>query len=1584
MTQVPSPTGTQAHPVLAGFHAPVRDWFARSFAGPTRAQELGWPLIRSGRSTLILAPTGSGKTLTAFLAAIDRVMFEPPPPREQRCRILYVSPLKALAVDVEKNLRAPLAGVASAAEGMGHAFHQPTVAIRTGDTPGKERRQFNRGPADILITTPESLYLMLTSAARETLRCVRWVIVDEIHTMVSTKRGAHLALSLERLEELTDSPLQRIGLSATVQPVDEAARFLGGTDDDGPPTTDHRPSTTDHRPPTTEAGRSISETGASISEQPSPTTGPSHCPSSVVGRPSSVVRRPSREVAVVNAGASKQFDLKVEVPVEDMAKLAEVQETSSGAATAGTSIWPAIHPLILELIRAHRSTLIFVNSRRLAERMASALNESAGEELVRAHHGSLAREQRLQIEEELKAGRLPALVATSTLELGIDMGAIDLVVQVEAPPSVASAMQRIGRAGHQIGAPSEGVILPKFRGDLLACAALTERMRSGAVEPMHYPRNPLDVLAQQIVAMVAMDEWEVEALERVVRRAAPFAELPHSQLHGVLDMLSGRYPSADFAGLRPRVTWDRNAGTLRAREGARRIAVTNGGTIPDRGLYGVFMANAERGPMRVGELDEEMVFESRVGETFLLGASSWRIEEITHDRVLVAPAPGVPGKMPFWHGDTASRPLEFGRAIGALCRKLRALPHPEAMRLLQAEHDLDEAAARNLLQYLADQHEATGAVPDDRTLVVERYLDDMGDWRVCLLCPFGGKVLGPWAMAIGALIHRRSEMEIDLLWADDGIVARFPEADQPPPIELLIPDADEVEELVIRQLGEGGGARQSGGGAPVTAMFASRFREAAARALLLPRRHPGKRAPLWQQRKRAADLLQATAKYDTFPITLETYRECLRDVFDMGALTELLRDIQRRAVHVVTVNTQVPSPFAASLLFNYVANFMYEGDAPSAERRAQALTVDTTQLRELMGDVELRELLDAGALAQIELQLQHLTPERAARHPDALHDLFLRLGDLTREEVAARVVASTTDDRRPTTDEFSTPDAQRLTPNAQRPAEEEWLGQLEREGRVVRLTVAGEVRYVAAEDVGRYRDALGTAPPTGVPEAFLEPVRDPWGDLVARYARTHGPFQAEQLSARCGVGVALVTTALQALERAGRLVQGEFRPGGSGREWCDREVLRALRQRSLARLRHEVEPVEQPALGRLYVAWQGIGSARRGPEALLEVIEQLQGAAFPASVLETQLLPDRLAKYEPRELDALTASGGVIWVGCEPLGQRDGRISLYLAERAALLLSRRTDGPNGPIHQKLREHLAGRGASFFQQLQQAVGGGFYQEVLEALWDLVWAGEVTNDTLQPLRAFLDPRRGRTRTRGGPGSFRHRALAPREGAGRWSLVSSLVFTTPSATECLAARTRQMLDRHGVLTREAVQAEGIEGGFSSIYGVLKAMEEAGRVRRGYFVAGRGATQFALPGAVDRLRAPRAPTVEPQTILLAATDPANPYGAALPWPERADGRRPARMAGASVVLIDGALAAFMGRGERNLLTFLDQVPECEPAAVAVAVAHALAGQVRPGRTRALFVKEVDGRPATVTPMAAALKEAGFAYGPHGFMKRL
>jgi ATP-dependent helicase Lhr and Lhr-like helicase len=1525
-----APTGGGGSRGLDGFHEAVGAWMRASFGEPTRVQAEGWPAIQRGESALLLAPTGSGKTLAAFLAAIDRLMFEPVPPVAERCRVLYISPLRALAVDVERNLRAPLAGIIQRAEALGVAAHGPAMAIRTGDTPSRERARFLRAPADILVTTPESLYLLLTSRARDALRSVRTVIVDEVHALIGTKRGAHLALSLERLEALCERRLQRIGLSATQRPLDEARHFLGGFESGVP-----------------------------------------------------------RPVTVVDAGMVKALDLRVEVPVEDMARLAEVDRVPSGGALQGPrrgSIWPAMHPLILELIRAHRSTLVFVNSRRLAERLAASLNELAGEVVVHAHHGSVAREQRLLIEERLKAGHLPAIVATSSLELGIDMGAIDLVIHVEAPPGVVSALQRIGRAGHHLHAPSKGVILPKYRGDLLACAALTARMREAQVEAITYPRNPLDVLAQQVVAMVAVEDWSVEGLERLVRGAAPFAELPRALFESVLDMLSGRYPSDEFADLRPRVTWDRLASTLHTREGARAVAIANGGTIPDRGLYPVFITGEPRGHGRVGELDEEMVFESREGETFLLGASTWRIEEIAHDRVLVSPAPGEPGKMPFWHGDAAGRSVELGRAIGELTRTLRAGSEGAALEQLTRGHDLGDAAARNLWAYLEDQERAAGAVPDDRTILVERYRDEMGDWRICVLSPFGGRVHAPWAMAIAAMAQTRSEVDHDVLWADDGIVARFPEADEPPPVEAMLPDPDEVEALVIRQLGIGGAARAAGQGAKPVALFASRFREAAARALLLPRRRPGQRLPLWQQRKRGADLLSVVGQYDSFPIVLETYRECLRDAFDMPALIGLLRDIRSRRVRVVPVDSQAPSPFAAALMFSYVANFLYEGDSPLAERRAQALAVDPAQLRQLLGDIELRELIDGETLDGLERSLQHLRPERAARHADGVHDLLLQLGDLTEPEVAARVAPA--------------------------PSARVWLGQLARARRVVSLKVAGEPRWVAAEDAGRYRDALGIPPPAGLPQAFLHPVRDALGDLVARYARTHGPFVTAEVAGRLGLGVGPVEAALARLAGAGRIVQGEFRPGGRGREWCDAGVLRTVRQRSLARLRRQVEPVDAPALGRLYLAWQGIGSARRGPHALLEVIGQLQGVAIPASVLEGEVLAARLARYDPFELDSLMASGAVVWVGAGTLGPRDGRLRLYLAEHAPLLLSPPTGGSpamadsaagdhDSPVHQRIRAELAARGALFFAQILQGSvqggTGGFVPDVLRALWDLVWAGEVTNDTLQPLRALVGPRpRGdrqggrrafmeRRQWRGAPGMPGIGAARgwPPESSGRWSLVRSLVpVTALEPAEALAARARQLLDRHGVLAREAVLAEGIEGGFSAVYTVLRAMEEAGRVRRGYFVAGCGAAQFASPGAVDRLRALREPPEAVEAVRLAATDPANPYGAAIAWPGSAQGRRPMRAAGALVILVDGALAAWLGPGTRQLLTFLDLHPERSTAEVTRAVAQLLAREADESG-RVVVIEEVDGGPVAEAPMALALVDVGFLATPHGYIRR-
>ncbi|MFP5297657.1 MAG: helicase-related protein, partial [Actinomycetota bacterium] len=1200
-------------------------------------------------------------------------------------------------------------------------------------------------------------------------------------------------------------------------------------------------------------------------------------------------------------------------------------------------VWPHVEKRLLEEIQSHTSTIVFVNSRRLAERLSTRLNELAGEEVVRAHHGSVARDQRLQIEEALKEGRLPAVVATSSLELGIDMGAVDLVVQVGAPDSVASGLQRIGRAGHHVGAVSRGHFYPRFKADLLESAVVVERMRQGQIEETRHPRNPLDVLAQHIVAMVAMDEWTVEAVETVVRRAAPFRELPRSALEGVLDMLSGRYPSDEFAELRPRLNWDRVKGTLTGRPNAQRLAVTSGGTIPDRGLFGVFIAGEKGG--RVGELDEEMVYESRPGDIFMLGASSWLIEEITHDRVLVTPAPGRPGKMPFWHGDAPGRPIELGRAIGAFTRKLARAPQDRQLQML-SEAGLDDLAASNLAGYLAEQKEVTGVVPDDRTIVIERFRDELGDWRVCIHSFFGARVHAPWAQAIEARIRASSDVEVQTIYSDDGIVVRIPEAHDAPPSDSVIIDPEEIEDLVTAEVGG-------------SALFASRFRECAARALLLPKRRPGTRTPLWQQRQRSASLLQAASKYGSFPIVLETFRECLQDVFDLPALKELMASIARREVRLVEVDPPFPSPFASSLLFGYISAFMYEGDAPLAERRAQALSLDRSLLAELLGREELRELIDAEALGEVELELQHLTEDRKVRTVDALADLLRVVGDLRLDEIRARIGD---------------------------PADADvWTDELRTSRRAVEIRLASESRWIAIEDVARYRDAIGIAAPQGTPQSFLEPVAAPLDDLVARYARTHGPFVPEDVARRLSLGVAVVRDALGRLEAQGRVLQGEFRPGGSGTEWVDAEVLRKVRRRSLALLRKEIEPAPPEALARFYLAWHGIGHSKpshSGPDALFRVIEQVQGVPIPASALESQILPTRVPGYGPALLDGLLASGEVVWAGMGALGSSDGYICLALAEDAPALLPVPADVGLADEHGEVLDALRSGGAMFFRQLASAVGSMDDDDLLETLWDLVWSGHVTNDTLTPLRAIMSGRSTtRRQPRRGRGPRMPSRVGPPGGAGRWSLT---VEREADPTKRMLVRAEQMLTRHGIVTPGSVTAERIDGGFAAVYPVMKALEERGVCRRGYFVEGLGGAQFALPGAVDRMRAlAEVPKDALRAEVIAATDPANPYGAALPWPEREGGHRPGRKAGALMVLFGGHPAVYVEKGGRSLLGYSDDPDVLQPSVDALALA------AREGMLGRLDVERADGEGVYDTPFARALVAAGFRPSSKGLRLR-
>jgi ATP-dependent Lhr-like helicase len=1556
---------------LTSFSPRVRTWFEQAFAAPTPAQAQAWPAIAAGENVLVSAPTGSGKTLAAFLWALDRLSSDtdagasdgaPGDRGSVGTRVVYVSPLKALAYDIERNLRAPLRGIGA---------EEVTVGIRTGDTPQRERAAMLRHPPDILVTTPESLYLMLTSRARETLSDVEAVIVDEIHAVAHSKRGSHLALTLERLEAQAQlgagrangrpRELQRIGLSATQNPLEEIGRFLVG---------------------------------------------------------------PHRRVKIIDAGARKPLDLRIEVPVDSMAEPGGPTGSSpgvdpardpldplSGGEATRSSIWPAIYPELLKQVREHTSTIIFVNNRRSAERVALRLNELAsaphemegetpagkvGEnpvapaEIARAHHGSLAREERTKVEELLKAGELPCLVATSSLELGIDMGAVDLVLQIESPKSVARGLQRIGRAGHGVGEVSRGRIFPKFRGDLLECAVVARRMQEGLIEPTVVPRNALDVLAQQIVAIAVSAEPEpvsVDELHELVRRTYSYSELSRELLENVLDMLDGRYPSKEFGELRARIVWDRLAGTIRARKGSRQLAIANAGTIPDRGLYAVTLPDGRR----VGELDEEMVYEARPGQTFLLGASTWRIEEIGRDRVIVTPAPGAPGAVPFWKGDTVGRPKELGEAIGAFSR----WAVEQDAETLERDYSLDERAARNLLAYLREQQAATRVLPSERTIVVERFRDEIGDWRLCVLSPYGGRVHAAWGLALAARMHERFGLESDAIWSDDGIVLHLPDLDAdeaeslPSAAELVLLEPEEVEQAVTAELGG-------------SALFGARFRENASRALLIPRAYPGRRTPLWQQRLKAQNLLEVARRYGDFPIILETYRECLRDVLDVPGLQELLRGLHTREISLVEVETQTASPFASSLLFDYVATYMYEGDTPNAERRAAALSLDRDLLRELLGQEELRELIDPGALARVEDDLQHRSEMTRATGRDGLHDVLRHVGDLTREEVSERVLDG-------------------IDPDG-------LLAELARERRVIRLRVGGEERYVAADEAGLYRDALGAMPPGGLPEAFLADVPDALRELLARYARTHGPFTTEELHARYRLDAGAV---LRELERAGDLVRGEIRPGGAERDWCDVEVLRRLRRASLAALRREIEPAEQKRLAAFLPSWHGI-DRHSGPAAgidrLREVLVPLQGLALPVESWERDVLPRRTGAYSQTWLDGLCASGEVVWVGAGPLG-RSGRVALYFREDAPAIGPPTAGGssrvaaspPSGPEHDLLRSRLA-QGPSFFTDLLAELDAPA-EALREALWDLVWAGEVTNDAWAPLRA---PRLALARTERSPA--RHGALRPaagrsasgrsrfaarrRTGAqsqvqGRWSLTGPVFGAEEedlaSALERRRALAELLLERYGIVTREQVLAEGIKGGFAMLYDTFSDLETLGVCRRGYFIEGMGGAQFALPGAVERLRAGGGATYVGQagpagvragavggrarTLVIAAADPAQPYGAALPWPKReGQERRPARVAGAYVVLVEDEPLLYVERGGRGLVTLTDATqrigagasPAGGPAADPLGEAlQALADAVRAGRVPKLALERIDGEPAIVSSLAQLLLDLGFHSGP-------
>ncbi|MFB3909574.1 MAG: DEAD/DEAH box helicase [Candidatus Eisenbacteria bacterium] len=1499
------------------FGPATRAWFEATFPAPTEVQRRGWERIEQGGHALLVAPTGSGKTLAAFLAGIDRLAQRDrsAPPGT---RILYVSPLKALVYDIERNLRAPLAGIQRTAERLGLELPPIRVSVRTGDTPQRERQRHAREPGEILVTTPESLFLILGSQARATLATVETVIVDEVHALAPAKRGTHLALSLERLSELTARDPQRIGLSATVRPLEEIARFLGGD-------------------------RSVSIVDASTPPKldllvrvPVP---------DMTNVPAPAALRPAGRGADGDGDGDGTGDRAV-IEDEGGPILAELYDRKLHTPSQERGIWPAIYPEILDAIRANRSTIVFTNSRGLCERLAQRLNDLAGEELVRAHHGSVSHEKRREIEEGLKSGTLRGIVATSSLELGIDMGAVDLVILVESPGSVSRGLQRVGRAGHKVGETSVGRIFPKYRGDLLEAAVISARMLEGEIETMHVPQNALDVLAQQIVAICIDRDRTVEEIERIVHRASPFAKLTRGALESVLDMLSGRYPSADFADLRPLLAWDRARDTLSARRAAALVSRMNPGTIPDRGHFPVHLG--EKGP-RVGELDEEMVFESRKGDRILLGATTWRIEEITRDRVIVSPSPGEPGRLPFWKGEGPGRPIEIGRTIGAFLRDLSRVPREQAAGWIQERTPLDPFAAQNLAAYVHEQIDHTGSVPTDRAILVERFRDELGDWRLCILTPFGARVHAPWAMAIQRRLSSEAGFETQILYSEDGIVLRFADAESLPELESLLPSPEEVEAAITDQLAD-------------TALFAGLFRENAVRSLLLPRRRPTQRNPLWAQRIKSEQLLASVRRFPAFPVVLETYRQALRDVFDLPALQELLGDIRMRKVAVREVETRSASPFARSLVFAYVAAYMYEQDGPIAERRAQALTVDRNLLSELLGQAELRELLDPRALEELVEELQQRAPDRRARDADALHDLLRRLGDLTEPEIAER----TDGDR------------------------DGWLAELSAARRAIRVTMAGESRWVVADEAGLYRDALGTMPPSGLPAAFLEPVERALEQIVLRFARHRGPFLTRELAGRYALRPAQVEPILADLERRGILVRGEIRPGGTELDWCDAEVLRRLKRRTLARLRHEVAPVDASALALFLPEWQGVGSKEGGAERLLEAIGQLEGLALPWSELCDVILPQRVSGFRVEALDRLSAAGAIVWIGRGALGPRDGRVALYLREHVADLWSGAAEvvgegGPEStPLHDAILAILDRRGASFAREIEWALARGgppdspvplappTSEEFEAALWDLAWAGRITNDTFAPLEEMRWPERRLPRRRG-------RSI-PIQG-GRWSRVESLLppEPPPAPTERALAQARTLLERYGIVSREAAQAEDLPGGFSSLYRVYQAMEESGKIRRGYFVEGLSGSQFAHAGAVDRLRAARSaeepdrPYTESDVRVLSAIDPANPYGALLPWPEyaEAESARPRRVAGADVLLLSGRPVLYVAPRAKQILVF--PFPGRPVEEVLPVVLPALRRLPPRGGRRRLRIEEIDGRPYHASPYLALLRRAGF-----------
>ncbi|SFE57699.1 ATP dependent helicase, Lhr family [Phytobacter palmae] len=1551
--------------VLTDIFSPAtRDWFARAFRHPTPVQAQTWTATNAGENVLAIAPTGSGKTLAAFLYALDQLFREGDTPsadgdeRKKTTRILYISPIKALGTDIQRNLQIPLQGISEQRKKHGAPEVVIRVAMRTGDTSTQERATLVRNPPDILITTPESLYLMLTSRARETLRGVETVIVDEVHAVAGNKRGAHLALSLERLDALLARPAQRIGLSATVRSPGDVARFLGG----------------------------------------------------------------SRPVTVVNPPALRHPDIRIVVPVANLDDVLSSSDGTGEISHAGRegSIWPHIEAGILDQVLSHKSTIVFTNSRGLAEKLTARLNElyaarmtetgdmqtdaahyvsSSGATsnrtqpgtvfIARSHHGSVSKEQRAVTEQALKSGELRCVVATSSLELGIDMGAVDLVIQVASPLSVASGLQRIGRAGHQVGGISKALFYPRTRRELIDSTVVVDCMLTGKLETLTPPRNPLDVLAQQTVAAVSMDALNVDDWYATVQRAAPWKALPREVFDATLDMLAGRYPSGDFSVFRPRIIWQRESGQLTARPGAQLLAVTSGGTIPDRGMFSVLLPEGEEqtGARRVGELDEEMVYESRVNDIITLGATSWRIQQITHDQVIVTPAPGRSARLPFWRGEGSGRPAELGELIGDFMHALADnafFASPDTLALPGVSHD--ENALANLKGLIEEQRNATGIIPGSRHLVLERCRDEMGDWRIILHSPYGRRVHEPWALAVAGRLHALWGADASIVASDDGIVARLPDTEgKIPDAAVFLFEPEKLSRLVRDAVSN-------------SALFAARFRECAARALLMPGRTPGRRSPLWQQRLRAGQLLEIARGYADFPILLETVRECLQDVYDLPALDRLMRRLNTGEVQISGVTTATPSPFAASLLFGYVAEFMYESDAPLAERRASVLSLDSELLGNLLGQADPGELLDPGVIRQIEEELQRLAPDRKARGKEGLYDLLRELGPMTPDDLAARHRES-------------------------QEAVNAWLDELLAERRAFWLTTGESQRIACMDDAARLRDALGVRLPADLSAVYLNPVAAPLADLFVRYVQTHTLFTVQQIAHAFGLGVAVAQEALEKLReqgkvmrlRAGQPAQVAQPHAPSSSDWVGEEIFRRLRIRSLQAAREATRPVPATAFTRLLLERQGLlagsdgspafhtdlaGGVFEGIEGVLRVIEQLAGLGLPATLWESQILPARVRDYAPEMLDELLSTGEVIWSGQKKLGDDDGLVALHIQEYAAetLIVPQADSAALSPLQQAILALLANGGAWFAHQLSALIESRHVagdetvtltaDALHEALWGLVWQGYITTDIWSPLRALSragsssrPSSQRRVRSRRG-----HPTLAPRATltthmslstptlAGRWSLLHAEKLND---THWLLAQADNMLDRYGIVSRRAVMMENLPGGFPAMQTVYRNMEDAGRILRGRFVEGMGGTQFAERLTIDRLR--ELSTVLPEKtvftpVALSASDPANPFGTQLPWPAHSSSLVPTRRNGALLVIAGGILRLYLAQGGKKMIVWMDH-----DEAIAGQVFRALAVALRREPRLHFTLEEINDTPVRQMPLFSLLREVGFSSSPRG-----